>query len=240
MLKIDLHIHTIASGHAYNTILEYINKAQELKMTMIGFSEHGPSMEEAAPKGYFLCINRLPRKIGNLIILRGIEANIINKKGEIDISDDIIKDKLDYVVAGLHKNVGLHNDDKKNNTTMLINAVKSGKIDILSHPFVNNWIPFDAKRVYEEACRRDVLLEINAHYLSIPKIRENNIKNLKIMVQTAKDYNKKVILNSDAHTIWELADDRPIKKVKKEIGLTDKMIINNYPKELLKQFKIHE
>jgi len=50
------------------------------------------------------------------------------------------------------------------------------------------------------------------------------------MVQTAKDYNKKVILNSDAHTIWELADDRPIKKVKKEIGLTDKMIINNYPK----------
>lgn len=240
MLKIDLHIHTVASGHAYNTILEYIYKAQELKMIMIGFSEHGPDMKGSVAKGYFTNLGRLPRKVGNLIILRGIEANIINKKGEIDISDDIIKNKLDYVIAGMHKGIGFNNDDKKNNTTMLVNAIRSGKIDILSHPFLNHRIPFDVKRVYEEACKRNVLLEINMHYLSKPKIRENNIKNLKIMIQTAKDYDKKVILNTDAHSIWELADDGPLKKIKKEIGLTDKMIINNYPKELLKQLKINE
>ena len=47
-------------------------------------------------------------------------------------------------------------------------------------------------------------------------------------------------VNTDAHNIWELADDRPLKKIKKKIGLTDKMIINNYPKELLKQLNINE
>jgi putative hydrolase len=41
MLKIDLHIHTIASGHAQNTILEFINQAKDLKMEVIGISDYG-------------------------------------------------------------------------------------------------------------------------------------------------------------------------------------------------------
>jgi predicted metal-dependent phosphoesterase TrpH len=35
MLKVDLHIHTVASGHAYNTILEYANGAKELKWKLL-------------------------------------------------------------------------------------------------------------------------------------------------------------------------------------------------------------
>lgn len=238
MLKIDLHIHTIASGHAYNTILEYINRAQELKMKIIGFSEHGTSMNGSVCETYFLCLNRLPRKVGGLTILRGIEANVINKKGDIDIADKIIKDRLDYVIAGLHHGTGLKIGDGKYNTTALVNAIKSGKINMLSHPFVNNRIPFDVKKVCVEACKHDVLLEINMHYISISEIKENNIKNLKIMMQVVKDYNKKIVLNTDAHNIWELGDDSALKKIKKEIGLTDNLIINNYPKELLKLLKI--
>lgn len=243
MLKIDLHIHTIASGHAYNTILEYINRAKELKMKIIGFSEHGPSMNGSANKTYFNCLNRLPRKIGNLVILRGIEANVINKNGDIDISDKIIKNRLDYVMAGLHKGTGLKIGDEKYNTMALVNAIKSGKINMLSHPFLNNIIPFDVERVCAEACRNNVLLEINIHYvsdyISEPQTKKSIIENLKLLVQTVKHYKKKVIVNTDAHNIWELGDDSPLKKIKKEIGLTNDLIINNYPKELLKLLKIN-
>jgi histidinol phosphatase-like PHP family hydrolase len=82
------------------------------------------------------------------------------------------------------------------------------------------------------------LSEVNLHYISDGEIEENIIENLKILVQTVKKYNRKVIVNSDAHNIWELGDDSALKKIKKKIGLTDNLIINNYPKELLKLLKI--
>ena len=42
MMKVDLHIHTVASGHAHNTILEYLTMAKKLEMSVIGISDHGP------------------------------------------------------------------------------------------------------------------------------------------------------------------------------------------------------
>jgi len=80
MLKIDLHIHTVASGHAHNTILEYMNQAKKLKMKAIGISDHGPNVSSEL---YFRTLRRIPRKIGGLLIFKGIEANIINENGDI-------------------------------------------------------------------------------------------------------------------------------------------------------------
>jgi putative hydrolase len=53
MLKIDLHLHTIASGHAYNTILEYVDQAKKLKMKMIGFADHGPSLNSVLKNDWY-------------------------------------------------------------------------------------------------------------------------------------------------------------------------------------------
>jgi len=45
MLKIDLHLHTVASGHAQNTILEYITQARKLGMHTVGINDHAPSTD---------------------------------------------------------------------------------------------------------------------------------------------------------------------------------------------------
>lgn len=238
MLKIDLHIHTIASGHAYNTIFEYINRAKELKMKIIGFSEHGPSVEGSVCETYFKCLNRLPRYVDGIMILRGAEANIVDRKGTLDISDKTIEKKLDYVIAHFHKETGWKNQGIKVNTATLVKTIKSGKINIIAHPYLHHVFPLDIKKISEEACRNNVLLEINFHYLSDGKIKDTILSDLKIMVETVKRYKKKILLSSDAHNIWELADDSALKKIKKKIGLTDSLIINNYPKELLKLLKI--
>lgn len=103
MLKIDLHIHTVASGHAHNTILEYINQVNKLKMKAIGISDHGPSdTESVVSRIYFLTIGRIPKKVDGVRILKGVEANIINVKGDIDVDDKVIE-RLDYVMANFHK-----------------------------------------------------------------------------------------------------------------------------------------
>jgi putative hydrolase len=237
MLKIDLHIHSIASGHAHNTILEYINRAKELKMKVIGISEHGPSMTGAAiDETYFRVLDRLPQRVDGVRILKGIEANIIDIKGSIDISDNVI-DKLDYIMAGFHKNNPYKDKGSKANTKGMINAIRSGKIDIITHPFFTKDINFDVEKVYEEACKHNVMLEINLSYLKERKIQLDTLANLKKMMSMVTKYKKKVIVGSDAHNIWELADDDGLKKIKK-IGLKENIIINNYPRELFAQLEI--
>ncbi len=238
MLKIDLHIHSIASGHAHNTILEYINRAKELKMKVIGISEHGPSTTgNALDETYFRVLTRLPQLVNGVRILRGIEANIIDSKGSIDISDKVI-DKLDYVMANFHCNNPYKDKGSKANTNAMINAIRSGRIDIITHPFFVKDFHVNIEKISEEACRHNVMLEVNLSYLKENKIQPDTFANLKKMMSVVKKYKKKVIIGSDAHNIWELADDSGLKKIKNKIGLKENIIINNYPRELFSQLEI--
>lgn len=239
MLKIDLHIHTIASGHAHNTILEYINQAKKLKMSVIGISDHGPGYPDSiANELYFKTMRRMPETVDSIRLLKGVEANIINKNGKLDISDDTIS-MLDYVLAAFHSQT-LYGKGSADNTSTMIKAINSGKIDILSHPFDISFFNLNLKKIFQEACKKNVLLELDLSYLSKYKSETSMINNMKIMVDIVKLFGNKIIIGSDSHNIWELGDDENLKKIKRKIGLTDDMIINNCPKELFKLLKIDE
>ena len=41
---LDLHTHTIMSGHAYSTMQEMIRSASEKDVKLLGITEHAPSM----------------------------------------------------------------------------------------------------------------------------------------------------------------------------------------------------
>ena len=41
---IDLHTHTIACGHAYNTLYEMVKSAVEQHIALFGSSDHGPAI----------------------------------------------------------------------------------------------------------------------------------------------------------------------------------------------------
>lgn len=235
MLKIDLHLHTIASGHAYSTINEYIIQAKKNGMKVIGLADHGPGNNETiVSEVYFLGLGRIPKIVKGIRVLKGIEANIDNAGG-IDISDKA-SERLDYIIAGLHKGAKFTDLGVKRNTGSMIKAVKSGKINIISHPFVMSFYKTDIEVVAEAACKNKVLLEVNTSYLTAKQIEKHpeNFPGLEKMIKVVKKYKQKVIIGSDAHNIWELGDDSSLRQIKKQIGLTDKMIINNYPKELFK------
>lgn len=236
MLKIDLHIHTIASGHAFSTIQEYINKAKELDMTHIGFTEHGPAEQRSLVNDvYFGMLKRIPRKIGTLSILRGVEANIMSD-GQLDITETIDR-KLDYVMAGMHPGPKSVTLTKEQVTEAILKAIKSGRLKILTHPYLTSRIDFDVEAVCEEACKNNVLLELNISTFEF-KLDDGLVENLKTMLDVARKHGKKIIVNSDAHTIWQLADESPLEKLKGIVDLPKDMIINNYPEELLEFLNI--
>ena len=50
-IEIDTHSHTLASGHAYNTMMEMIHAAQEKGLEVYGITEHAPRMPGTATRG---------------------------------------------------------------------------------------------------------------------------------------------------------------------------------------------
>ena len=46
-VELDMHTHTIASGHAYGTILEMIKEASEKEMKLIGIKDHAKGVSDA-------------------------------------------------------------------------------------------------------------------------------------------------------------------------------------------------
>lgn len=50
---LDAHTHTIASGHAYSTLLENVNYAAEKGLELIGITDHAPAMARQLRLGIF-------------------------------------------------------------------------------------------------------------------------------------------------------------------------------------------
>jgi putative hydrolase len=74
MNKIDLHVHTIATGHAMSSLEECVRAAEKKGVTAIAITDHGPNLKGAPQSAYFsvLCFV-VPQVIGKVRILKGIE-----------------------------------------------------------------------------------------------------------------------------------------------------------------------
>ena len=56
----DLHTHTLASGHAYSTLKENLEEAKKMGLKILGTSEHARMMPGTAPLIYFQNFKVIP------------------------------------------------------------------------------------------------------------------------------------------------------------------------------------
>jgi putative hydrolase len=229
MLTIDLHIHSIASGHALNTVYELAYTAKQKGLTHIGITEHGPSMQGAPYEGYFWISNQLIELFGINIYL-GIEANIIDTNGKLDLGNELLK-KQKIVLAGIHEKTPYNQSDIDSNTKSIINAMKNPLVKIISHPWRPEF-PVNIKEVVEVSYETETLLEINDNLFSRKKDLKELINHYSLLIKLCKKYQIPVILGSDAHIAEKIGSDQNIMKIKQKIGLCAQMVINNKPKLL--------
>ena len=90
-VKIDTHTHTIASGHAYNTIREMASMAASRGLEGLAITEHAPEMPGSCGLYYFQNLKVVPRKLGNLRLLFGVELNILDEDGTVDLPERTIR-----------------------------------------------------------------------------------------------------------------------------------------------------
>lgn len=241
-IKFDYHVHSVYSknNHGKSTIEENVEKAIELGLEEIAVSDHGPKhalygiKKENIKKAKDEIIE-LRKKYPNIKILYGIEANILNYQGDIDVNEDTIQ-FYDIVLCGYHLGVlyssfkdfwgfiflnyfskfnkKLREKQIERNTNAVVNALNKNKIYILTHP--GDKIPVDIDKIAFAAQENNTILEINNHHNHL------NAEEIKI----ASKYDVKFAIGSDAHIKDNIGSFENALEEAKKAGVDISRIVN--------------
>ena len=107
-------------------------------------------------------IDRLNATLKGIRILKGIEADIL-QGGAVDY-DDAVLSRLDFVIASIHSRFGMGREEM---TARICRAMENPHLTILGHLtgrllLTREPYQLDQDRIFEEAGKRGVAIEINA------------------------------------------------------------------------------
>lgn len=232
---LDLHTHTVASGHAYSTIREMAKAASEKGLECLGITEHGPKLPGSCTELYFLNLKVVPRELYGVKLLLGAEVNILNSEGKLDLSERELK-RLDLVIASLHLPC-MKPGTIEENTNAYINAMKNPYVNIIGHPDDGRY-PVDYEKLVKAAKEYGVLLEVNNHSLDPECMRQNAWENDTTMLKLCMKYQVPVIVDSDAHFDALVAELPFAEKLLKELDFPQELVVNRSREILEKYLKI--
>ncbi len=222
-LILDIHTHTIASGHAYGTIREMAYAASIRHLKAIGFTEHAPGIPGTCDPFYFYNLAVIPREIFGVKIFHGSEVNVLND-GSLSLQEKWLE-KLDYAIVGIHSQC-YQNAGVEKNTANLIECMKNPKVHFVSHPDDSN-IPLDYTLLVPAAKKYNVALELNNSSLIKKDKRLNCYDNYKFMLGLCLKSRTNIFVGSDAHDpsavgLFNLAED-----LLDQLDFDEDLIINN-------------
>ena len=219
MLKCDLHTHTMKSRCGYATPVELLEQAARQKLDAIGVTDH-----DMFTGGYIShALFRIPPEYKGVRIFKGVELTIFDDTGKIGLPFKYLH-LFDIILAGFHIKLPECNDPSRNAEYLLNFVTAHPYIDVITHPVIDTF-PLDFERVVPPLAQMGVALEINNEKL---RQKKSDRKKLEEMVGLVKDNNGRLVINSDAHTTFELGADNEIRDFLDSLDpLPDELIIND-------------
>lgn len=235
MFKLDVHTHTVASGHAYSTLLENIQYGKKNGMEIIGMSDHAPTLPGSAYIYFFQNLKHIPKEVEGVRVLKGVEANIIDLSGRIDMTADNLK-SLDYCIASIHPPC-MASGSRLDNTKALQKVMANPLVNIIGHPDDGRF-PLDYTELVKAAQATGTLLEINNGSLNPNGFRLNVADNVKKLLEACEKEQLMVILGSDAHFASQVGDFSYCQQILQETGFPESLVINHHPKKFLEYLNV--
>ena len=222
-ISLDVHTHTIMSGHAYSSLQEMITAAQQKDLEILGITEHAPGIPGTCNPIYFRNLHVVPRQHGNLRLLLGAELNILDTKGTLDLDEYYYK-HLDIRIAGIHL-LCWQGGTIEENTDGMLAAIRNPWTQIISHPGDGT-----ADLLFEPmvlaAKETKTLLEINNSSLNPRRNKDTALKNNLEILRLCKQYEVPIILSSDAHISYDIANYNFIWPLLQQTEFPDELILN--------------
>lgn len=218
----DLHTHTLASGHAYSTVNELALAASQIGLQGLALTDHGPSLPGGPHRYHFCAMRFIPKTIAGVRIFRGVEANILDEKGTLDLDQDLLGD-LDFVMAGLHENCGFCGRDPERNTKALLAVMENPRVKCISHPG-NPVFPVNYEEIVMGALATDTAIEINNSSLSLS--RKGSLKNCAGIARLCAELGAPIMIGSDAHISQGVGVFEDALRLVAQAGITEGQVIN--------------
>ena len=229
---IDIHTHTVACGHAYSTWEENIVMAVKQGLKYYGVCEHAPQTQGSVGHSYFFNLRVIPSEMDGTRILKGVELNILNEAGDVDLDDNDIA-QLDFAYAALHIS-NFPPQTREINTNAYLNVMKNPHIKVIAHPDDGRYL-IDCERFVKAAKDNHVAIEVNNSSLMPSAYRQNAHENIKEVLHYCEIYEVPVIMGSDAHISYDIGNITHSKEVLESINFPNELIIN-YHEHLIEEY----
>ena len=234
--QLDIHCHTVSSGHAYCTLEENFEAASAKNLKLLAITDHAPAMPGGAHLFHFYNMRILPEYIKGVRLIKGAEVNIIDYEGSIDLDDDVMSN-LDLIIASLHPpclDFGTPNE----HTNTIIKAMNNPGIHIIGHPGDIRY-NFDIKEVVSMSKETGTLLEINNSSLKPTSFRPGGDIMIRKIIEECMRQDVQVIMGSDAHYSGDVGNFTEASALLKKLGFPEENIINNSVEKFLEIIKIN-
>ena len=219
----DIHMHTLASGHAYGTIREMAAAAGERGLALIGISEHAPGIPGTVDPFYYRNLKAVPRVLSGVEVIHGCEINVLSG-GRLSLEQELI-DRLDYAIAGIHT-LCYEDEGVVGNTDNLIACMENSKVRLVSHPD-DDHTPLDYPALVQAAREYHVALEVNNSSFGKPRQRLHCRENYRTMLGLCQEQGVPVVVSSDAHDPSQVGEFRLARQFLEELGVDESLVLNS-------------
>lgn len=229
---LDIHTHSIASGHgSQDTITDMARRAAETSLKILGISDHAPASPHSAGCSYFRNLRLAERKRFGVSLWYGAELNILNEKGDVDLDDKTLR-SLDYAFISMHHPI-FPSGAADFNTAAYINAMRHPCVRFLGHPDDGRF-PVDYERLLSAAKAHRIYPEINNASLMPGAYRTDAQRNSMQILSLCKKMKLPILLSSDSHGKEHIGDMRYIFPLLEKCSFPPQLILNSNPQLLEK------
>lgn len=220
---LDVHLHTVLSGHAHSTALENAQCAKAKGLRFMGMADHAPGLPGGAHIYNFAQLWSMPDELAGVRLFRGAEANIMDYGGALDLPDGILG-RLDFVIASMHSGV-LEARGPREHSAALAAAMRSRHVHIIGHPGGKNF-ELDMEEVVLAAAGTGTALEVNAQSLNPRSYRYNGEGAAREMLRLCKRHGVSVLASSDAHICANVGEFGRARELILESGIGEELVLN--------------
>lgn len=232
--SLDIHTHSIASGHAYSTIDENVLAASVYGLEVMALTDHGPAMKNTTSHAFFANLHVVPDFLHGVRLLKGVELNILDFQGTLDLDDSLIA-SLDLAIASLHPPC-IAPGTSLENTNACVAVMENPLIDILGHPGDPRY-PMDYETIFRVARETGTLLEINNASLVPKGFRAGSDENIEKILRMAMKADTPIVMGSDAHFYTDVGNFSNVEKLMGKIGFPQELVLNTSPQRFFGQIK---
>lgn len=220
-IRADVHTHTVASTHGYSTIQENAAAARSLGLKLLAVTDHGPAMPDAPHVWHFHNYKVLPREIDGVKMLYGVEANIIDENGTLDMDTHELS-FCEWVIASYHTQCVQFDRSPALVSQGYRKICENPLVDVIGHP-TTAMFPFDYEPILKLFKETGKLVEINESSLAW---KSGALENAKTVYTICKKYEIPIVLNTDSHYAGLIGKTPLAAQLLQEINFPSRLIVN--------------